>query len=84
MYLFFSSEAPFIRDAITTPVHVQEGEDALLTCVVREAGDNVVLWKKQMVGNVARILTAGNLVTALDSRYSVLHDNGKFDKTFVK
>ncbi|XP_057659770.1 Ig-like and fibronectin type-III domain-containing protein 1 isoform X1 [Diorhabda carinulata] len=66
---------PSMRDSLTNPVHVYEGEDALITCVVRNVGSNTVMWKKEdRERHSTRVLTAGeNRVTA-DKRFGVLHD----------
>ncbi|XP_069682864.1 Ig-like and fibronectin type-III domain-containing protein 1 isoform X1 [Periplaneta americana] len=66
---------PSIRDSLPHPVHVYEGDDALITCVVRDVGDNTVMWKKEdRERHSRRVLTAGeNRVTA-DKRFDVLHD----------
>lgn len=68
---------PSMRDSLTNPVHVYDGDDALITCVVRDIGSNTVMWKKEdRERHSTRVLTAGeNRVTA-DKRFSVLHDSG--------
>jgi hypothetical protein len=73
-----------MRDSITPPVHVQEGEDALLMCVVRGAEGKTVLWKRQEPGSslTHRILTAGEVRTTADMRFSVLHDSSNKGKLF--
>lgn len=72
------SGLPSMRDSLTNPVHVYDGDDALITCVVRDIGSNTVMWKKEdRERHSTRVLTAGeNRVTA-DKRFSVLHDSGK-------
>lgn len=67
-----------MRDSLTNPVHVYEGDDALITCVVRDLGTNTVMWKKEdRERHSVRVLTAAeNRVTA-DKRYRVLHDSGE-------
>ncbi|CAH1112848.1 unnamed protein product [Psylliodes chrysocephalus] len=67
---------PSMRDSLTNPVHVYEGDDALITCVARNVGTNTVMWKKDdRERHSMRVLTAGeNRVTA-DKRYGVLHDS---------
>lgn len=69
---------PSISDSLPLPVHVYEGDDALITCVVRDVGDNTVMWKKEDGDRHSRrVLTAGeNRVTA-DKRFDVLHDAGE-------
>lgn len=72
------SGLPSMRDSLTNPVHVYDGDDALITCVVRDIGSNTIMWKKEdRERHSTRVLTAGeNRVTA-DKRFSVLHDSGK-------
>ncbi|GLG94351.1 Uncharacterized protein GBIM_01578, partial [Gryllus bimaculatus] len=66
-----------VRDRLTHPVHVYEGDDALVTCVVRDAGDNTVLWKKEdRERHSLRVLTAGEARVTADRRFDVLHDAG--------
>lgn len=66
---------PSVRDSLTHPVHVYEGDDALVTCVVRDAGDNTVLWKKEdRERHSLRVLTAGEARVTADRRFDVLHD----------
>ncbi|KAG5899209.1 hypothetical protein JTB14_034467 [Gonioctena quinquepunctata] len=64
-----------MRDTLTNPIHVYEGDDALITCVVKDLGHNTVMWKKDdKERHGMRVLTAGeNRVTA-DRRFGVLHD----------
>ncbi|XP_044737933.1 Ig-like and fibronectin type-III domain-containing protein 1 isoform X2 [Chrysoperla carnea] len=50
-------------------VHVYEGDDALITCVVWDNDDGTVLWK---LGD--KILTANSERVTHDKRISVLHD----------
>ena len=50
------------------------GSNILLTCVVRDLGNHTLLWKY----GVSKVLTAGTVRITSDSRYSVLHDKGKF------
>ncbi|XP_077284865.1 Ig-like and fibronectin type-III domain-containing protein 2 isoform X2 [Arctopsyche grandis] len=69
-----SDVTPSIRDALPSPVHVQEGEDALVTCVIRNGDGRAVLWKRRMENGQNKILTAGDIRTAADTRYSVLHE----------
>ncbi|KAJ8915048.1 hypothetical protein NQ315_016023 [Exocentrus adspersus] len=70
---------PSMRDSLTNPVHVYEGDDALITCVVKDIGANTVMWKKEVrERHSTLVLTAGeNRVTA-DKRFGVLHDSGKY------
>ncbi|XP_018897907.2 Ig-like and fibronectin type-III domain-containing protein 1 isoform X1 [Bemisia tabaci] len=69
------NKAPRMDETATQPLRVMEGDDALLTCVVRDVLDNTVLWKlDDRERHSKRILTAGeNRVTA-DTRFDVLHD----------
>lgn len=67
-----------MRDSLTNPVHVYEGDDALITCVVRDIGDNTVMWKKEdRERHSRRVLTAGDTRVTADKRFGVLHDEGK-------
>lgn len=64
-----------MRDSLTNPVHVYEGDDALITCVVRDIGDNTVMWKKEdRERHSRRVLTAGETRVTADKRFTVLHD----------
>jgi len=74
----FTAGVPSISDTLPLPVHVYEGDDALITCVVRDVGENTVMWKKEdRERHSRRVLTAGeNRVTA-DKRFDVLHDAGE-------
>ncbi|XP_050504317.1 Ig-like and fibronectin type-III domain-containing protein 2 isoform X1 [Diabrotica virgifera virgifera] len=77
-----SAVLPSMRDSLSNPVHVYEGDDALITCVVRNVGSNTVMWKKEdRERHSTRVLTAGeNRVTA-DKRYGVLHDSDPISET---
>lgn len=76
---------PSLRDSIRQPLHVFEGEDALLTCVVRNLDSNTVLWKREDKDRGAsRILTAGGNRVSSDLRFDVLHDSGRFKFPNVK
>ncbi|KAI4456941.1 titin [Holotrichia oblita] len=67
---------PSMRDSLTNPVHVYEGDDALITCVVKNIGDNSVMWKKEHKERLsARVLTAGTTRVTSDKRFAVLHDS---------
>lgn len=67
---------PTLRDSIRQPLHVFEGEDALLTCVVRNLESNTLLWKREDKERGApRILTAGENRVTSDLRFDVLHDS---------
>lgn len=60
-------------------VHTNEGEDALLTCVIRGAGDNTVMWKlEDRDRHSKRVLTAGSTRVTADRRFQILHDDGEF------
>lgn len=68
-----------MRDSLTNPVHVYEGDDALITCVVKNIGDNSVMWKKEHKDRASgRVLTAGTTRVTSDKRFSVLHDSGNY------
>ncbi|XP_017783380.1 PREDICTED: Ig-like and fibronectin type-III domain-containing protein 2 isoform X2 [Nicrophorus vespilloides] len=72
----FTFGLPSMRDSLTNPVHVYEGDDALITCVVRDIGENTVMWKKEdRERHSRRVLTAGDSRVTADRRYSVLHDS---------
>ena len=68
-----------MRDNFRLPVHAHEGEDALVTCVVRNLGENTLLWRKQDgERRTSKVLTAGpNRVTS-DRRFSVMHNEGMY------
>ncbi|CAG9815870.1 unnamed protein product [Phaedon cochleariae] len=75
---------PSMRDGLTTPTLVYEGDDALITCVVRNIGTNTVMWKMDdRERHSVRVLTAGENRVTGDTRYSILHDSDisgeKFD-----
>lgn len=68
-----------MRDSLTNPIHVEEGDDALITCVVRDIGENTVMWKKEdRERHSTRILTAGLTRVTADKRYAVLHEGTLF------
>lgn len=68
-----------MRDSLTNPVHVYEGDDALITCVVKNIGENSVMWRKEdKERHSRRILTAGTTRVTADKRFAVLHDSGDF------
>lgn len=74
---FFFLALPSLRDSIRQPLHVFEGEDALLTCVVRNLDSNTLLWKRDdRERGTPRILTAGENRVSSDTRFNVLHDSG--------
>lgn len=59
------------------PVHVYDGDDALITCVVRDLGNNSVVWKREdQESRRWKVLTAGQGRVTLDPRIQVLHDEG--------
>lgn len=67
-----------MRTSITNPIHVYEGEDTLITCIVNNIGENSVLWKKEdRERHSKRVLTAGAERVTADNRFAVLHDVGK-------
>lgn len=64
-----------MRHSLTHPVHVYEGDDALITCVVRDIRNNSVMWKKEdRERHSRRVLTAGDTRVTADKRFTVLHD----------
>ena len=70
---------PSLRDSIRQPLYVVEGEDALLTCVVRNLESNTLLWKREDTERRStRILTAGENRVTSDSRFNIIHDAGIF------
>lgn len=74
----FVSGLPSMRDSLTNPVHVYEGDDALITCVVRDIGENTIMWKKEdRERHSMRVLTAGDKRVTADKRFAVLHDSCK-------
>jgi hypothetical protein len=61
-------------------VHVYEGDDALITCVVRNANNVTLMWKSLDRGDKkhsTRVLTAGETRLTADKRVDILHDKGK-------
>lgn len=73
-----------MRDSLTNPVHVREGDDAVITCVVKEIGKNTVMWKKEdKERHSTRVLTAGDKSVTADKRFMVLHDPGTHNPTLV-
>lgn len=62
------------------PVHVYEGDDALITCVVRDVANNTVVWKhEELEPRRWKVLTAGHDRVTVDQRFQVLHDEGKLE-----
>ena len=69
---------PSLRDSIRQPTYVFEGDDALITCVVHNLESNTLLWKREDTERrTTRILTAGENRVTSDTRFNVLHDDGK-------
>lgn len=65
-------------------MYVVEGEDALLTCVVRNLESNTLLWKREdSERRSMRILTAGENRVTSDNRFNVLHDAGMLFNRFL-
>ncbi|RZF43428.1 hypothetical protein LSTR_LSTR001689 [Laodelphax striatellus] len=65
------------RDSWPHPVHVYEDDNALITCVVRDVGNNTVIWKREDADTRRwRILTAGHDRVTPDKRVQILHDDG--------
>jgi len=68
---------PSLKHSLTTPLIKVEGDDALLTCVVRNQGNFTVMWKraaKEKAGN--KILTANMERITSDDRLQVMHEDG--------
>nr|XP_022900341.1 Ig-like and fibronectin type-III domain-containing protein 2 [Onthophagus taurus] len=71
-----TSKGPSMRDSLNYPIHVYEGDDALITCVVKNIGENSVMWRKEDRERHSRtVLTAGSTRVTADKRFSVLHDS---------
>lgn len=67
------------------PVHVYEGDDALITCVVRDLGNNSVVWKREdQESRRWKVLTAGQGRVTLDARIQVLHDEGNLTSGVIQ
>ena len=73
LFLFYIP-GPSLKDSLQKPQVAVSGSNILLTCVVRDLGNHTLLWKY----GVSKVLTAGTVRITSDSRYSVLHDKGKF------
>ena len=73
-YVYFYIPGPSLKDSLQKPQVAVSGSNILLTCVVRDLGNHTLLWKY----GVSKVLTAGTVRITSDSRYSVLHDKGKF------
>ena len=73
-YIYFYIPGPSLKDSLQKPQVAVSGSNILLTCVVRDLGNHTLLWKY----GVSKVLTAGTVRITSDSRYSVLHDKGKF------
>jgi hypothetical protein len=82
----FVAGLPSMRDSLTNPVHVYEGDDALITCVVRDIGENTIMWKKEdRERHSTRVLTAVDKRVTADKRFAVLHDSCKNNiKVFLR
>ena len=68
---------PSLKHSLTTPVIKVEGDDALITCVVRNQGNFTLMWKKaakNKMGN--KILTANKERITSDERLRVMHEDG--------
>ncbi|KAK4873942.1 hypothetical protein RN001_013302 [Aquatica leii] len=75
-----TSGLPSMKDSLTNPVHVYEGDDALITCVVKDVGENSILWKKEdRERHSRRVLTAGDARVTADKRFAILHDKPASD-----
>ncbi|KAG8287269.1 hypothetical protein J6590_042606 [Homalodisca vitripennis] len=76
-YFSVGDELPRERDGEPNPVYVYEGDDALITCVVRDIGNNSVVWKREELDTRRwKFLTVGHSRITLDYRIQVLHDDG--------
>ncbi|XP_021960351.1 Ig-like and fibronectin type-III domain-containing protein 1 [Folsomia candida] len=72
-----SKGQPNFQDTMQSPVAVIQGENAPLTCVVRELGEASVVWKKWENGKSGpKILTAGEVRVTSDERVRIIHDQG--------
>ena len=70
-----------MQDSVRSPVTVLQGENAPLTCVVRNLGEATVVWKKWENGKSGpKILSAGETRVTSDERVKIIHDNGKHNK----
>lgn len=70
-------DATTAREGSIHPVHVYEDDNALITCVVRDIGNNTVIWKREeQETHRWRILTAGHDRVSPDKRIKILHDEG--------
>jgi len=57
---------------------VAEGQNAALTCIVRNLGTSSVVWKKWEAGKAGpKILTAMEARVTSDERVRVFHDQGE-------
>eukprot|EP00090_Calanus_glacialis_P031499 TRINITY_DN5209_c0_g1_i1.p1 TRINITY_DN5209_c0_g1~~TRINITY_DN5209_c0_g1_i1.p1 ORF type:complete len:1460 (-),score=250.05 TRINITY_DN5209_c0_g1_i1:454-4833(-) len=68
---------PSLKHSLTTPVIKVEGDDALLTCVVRNQANFTLMWKKaakEKAGN--KILTANKERITSDERLKIMHEDG--------
>lgn len=75
------SKMPSLKHSLTTPVVKVEGEDAMLTCVVRNQGKYTLTWRRDRVAasnrtSSSRILTANMLRVTSDRRLRVMHEDG--------
>ncbi|KAJ8893789.1 hypothetical protein PR048_006390 [Dryococelus australis] len=74
----FTGGVPSTRNSFPHPVHVYEGDDALITCVVRDVADNTVVWRKEnRERHQLQTLTADEERVTDDKRFDVLHDGGE-------
>jgi len=67
-------------DSLRGSQGVPVGEDALLTCVVRNLQPNTLVWRRQERNpSTGTVLTAGENRVVADPRISVIHDDGKIN-----
>ncbi|CAG0886259.1 unnamed protein product [Darwinula stevensoni] len=73
---------PGPRESFRAPLDFTAGDDALLTCIVHDLGENTVLWKKRVPTDeegdeiAFQLLTAGGQRVTSDKRVSVIHEPG--------
>jgi len=66
-----------LSDSLTTPMVRSVGEDALITCVVRDQSNFTLMWRRNSKGKLGtRILTANAERVTSDDRISVIHEEG--------
>ncbi|XP_067138192.1 Ig-like and fibronectin type-III domain-containing protein 1 [Centruroides vittatus] len=74
--------AAILNDTPLDTIVVNEGEEALLDCVVRNIGNYTVLWRyTQKDTNSSQLLTAGLVKIVTDNRFSLHHKSD--DDTWI-